>query len=217
MTLNDLLSLIVASCALIISFITFYLSKLRKAKIEIVLNDSINVCYNYDGHEFFELHLPFAIINNGANSGIVYKCAISISTVQDSSHHYFMVWDKFLKFDPSEYRYAYEDIVHPIILTSNSSMHKLISFVWDDPKNKFTFKPGQYELYFYFWLSPEKKSKPDKGIRSTFDIDEEIINDMKKSLNAAKKNDFNPYTSISLNGTPNSNNILTLTERNKLL
>lgn len=104
----------------------------------------------FDESEYFELHLPVAIINNGENAGTVYKCAVTLSSTENTATPYFMIWDKFLKFDPLQYRYAYEDVVHPFIFTSNFSLHKLISFAWDDPENKFRFNPGEYELCFYF-------------------------------------------------------------------
>lgn len=63
----------------------------------------------------------------------------------------------------------------------------------------------------------QKTIKPDKVIKNTFNVDDEIIKEMEESLNAAKENGFNPYTSIRLNGSTFFYKMLTVEESTLLI
>jgi hypothetical protein len=206
--------LLFSAVGVIISVITLYLTKLRKPKIDVILEHKFLAAYNYDGTvDFFDMHLPFAIVNTGAAAGVIFRCAANLSSKANPDENYFMNWRWFLRVDE---RYVYDEVVHPFILMGNSSLHKIIYFSWYDQNKKIKLEPGEYELRFYLWLNPKINVKPDKINIHRFNVDETQISELEESLAAAKIGETNPYVEFALDGTKEGNQLLTEAERKEL-
>ena len=143
---------IVISCfSLAISFMTFYLSHLRSAHIQIDSGEYIDIYYFT--LDTLGITLQISIVNHGAQLATIRKLALLIQS-PGSSEGYLLEPRWYQRID-QDGNFLYDSLPVPIAVASRQNVTKQVLFrsSLDRPKEFQLTKPGVYNMTVLGWIT----------------------------------------------------------------
>jgi hypothetical protein len=157
----SIFSLVTSFLAFAVSAAAFYFNLLKKADLELIVGDSINLSTDQDG--FLQLVAQFTLINNGALPGALVKLMGNISN-KDRSRTTTFSWDTFIEmkdigkpgetFKPYQ---VYAGVADTISLPGRATVTKAITLLAED---SFDLVEGDYVIEFVGLEGPKRRALP---------------------------------------------------------
>ncbi|MEM8999254.1 MAG: hypothetical protein AAGB24_03235 [Bacteroidota bacterium] len=204
------LPIIIASISLVLTLLTFYLTQLRPAKIDILIGPEIRIYYADYPNNSTGLYIPMSFVNSSASLGTIYKCAISINRNDSKKKRYFMLWREFSKIG-GDGNWTFDSQAHSFAVPGKSSISKTAWYIWlSGSSPKFHFKEGDYSLIVHAWMGTQKKPK-------NYSFGFNISSEEESMMNSRLKEESKKTLSIILNKQMGENKSLTEHESKVLL
>jgi hypothetical protein len=210
MDLKDIITVSVALIGLAVSLFTFYLTQIRRSKLDAVIGPIIKFFHPPDGATRF--FLPVTITNSGAQSGVVFKCAIVIARADNPEQNYYLEWHQFHLFDKSKNHWDYDDMAAPFSVSPKSAERRYVLFSWDTHhKQPLLLREGMYLLRFFLWTS--ERLEASLRIERNFVVDAAAVD----RLSTSRSSKDPLHVGFVLNKETDSERLMTLSEVRKLL
>lgn len=156
----DIVIISIAIVSLIVSVMTFYFTQLQSSKLKVLHGDTILMYYYYysTGGGFLGILVPSTFINTSHRTGIIFKCVLTLTKIDNPQDIYYIEWNSFHIRDSVNDKWVFDELSHPVIVAGRSSIYKTILYTWNSPPNpEFIIKEGTYDFSIYSWISYDKK------------------------------------------------------------
>lgn len=151
-------SILISSISLLIAIITFYLTNLRRPRVQCQIGPNLQVYHgdhNAGGSTGF--YLPVTFENTSARTGIVSNAGLIVYRRDQPEQQFFMTWKDFAKIDPDK-GWRPEEVAHALAVPGRSTVAKIIWFMWfAESTPKLNLREGAYILDLCYWTQISKK------------------------------------------------------------
>ncbi len=152
--------IVISAIALILSFVTYYLSSMKPADIRVSVGEWMELYHDQPGGAL-EIHVPVVFQNVGARSGVVRSLGLILRD-GESKEAIFVKWMGFLKpEEKSGGTWLWESNGTPLPVLGHDEVTKMASFYGAEGISGWIPRPAEYEVYLLAWASesgtPSKK------------------------------------------------------------
>ena len=205
----DVIPTLFSSVSILVSLYTFYVTQLRRAKLEIVAGPKVTVYYRPESE--FCIYVPLSFLNSSYQSGVIHHVDLTVIK-PGNKREYQMEWAAFARYNAEINRWLLEEVAHAVVVPGRSSIHKLAWFSWRPPdKASLILEAGEYELKVDIWTG----AKPELTITSKHQlaVPAEIVQELEGYITRKEAITVN----LRLDSTSEENRLLGQVEKNELL
>jgi hypothetical protein len=176
----DLITVVLALAAFGLSVINFYLTQVKRAHIQIIAGDYLNIGHFEEGH--LNITLPLIFINHGGRIGIVTRIALLVENLQDENG-YLLEPFFFQKVDDKG-NFAQDQPSSPVGVGAKQSLTKQVLFrsSLKHPTDFQMVRQGTYHFKLLGWV--EHAYQAHTSVSFTVDISAELASKLQAELNS---------------------------------
>ena len=198
---------IISIVSIVIALATFYLTQLRGPNLIPSIGPTIKAYHA--GEDELVLLVPVTIMNKSSAEGSVERAAVTLYREDTSNQRFFIAWHRFATYRYEVARWVLGDIAHALPIHGDSSLVRLVTFLWDK-REKLYLKAGNYVLIFHYWESGEERPKNSEHRFL-------LTTEMAEKLEEYRVAKDNMHINITLDKQMDSNKEMTEHEFKKLL
>lgn len=165
-TASSVIALALSIVGIVISVVTFYITRIREPKLSVVAGTRLFAWYPHSRGPALEFSWPVAFANPSERGGHIVRCAMMFSLVGAPSRRY-VPWSYFQKDENKILTHV--ALAHPFTVPARSTEARIISFWWSEPgdRGSYVFSKGEYELTLLAWTAETVKPQIAKSYRVT--------------------------------------------------
>lgn len=173
MNITSIVSLIISLTGAFLGALSFYLTQVRKPKINIAIEKRIRIGYA-DGGSGFQFYIPVTFVNKAQQTGVILKIQLRIRSTERNAPTYKIDLSRFSKLDEKEKKFIDNELPHAIAIHGKSSVYKLLRFSWwNSSTPSFIANKPQYLIILNFWT--KKSEKPNIKSKHLLELSKEQI------------------------------------------
>jgi hypothetical protein len=171
---------IISITAVIVSFITLYLSSLRPANLELIAGETMQIYHHADGE--LRIDIPIVFSNKGTRSGVVMSVGVVIRN-PTNEETILLKWDGLKEFEKGVWVFRAFD--SPIAISGDSQIVRMVNFRSGSTSHGWVPMPITYDFYLVGWTRVADRPDIRYGFQVTFN--EENIKRIRLKLDERKR------------------------------
>lgn len=153
---------IISITAVVVSFITLYLSSLRPAILELIAGETMQVYHQSDGE--LRIDIPVVFSNKGTRSGVIMSVGLILRN-PETQEAILLKWDGHKVFEKGIWVFRAFD--SPIAISGDSQIVQMVNFKGGAASKGWVPMPVKYDLFLIGWTKADQNPDIRYGFQFT--------------------------------------------------